>query len=489
MSAPNAMSAENPAEGGILRGRLSDVGLPTVLAVLRETRRTGMVSLVNAGVRKSIYFLDGRLVFAASSLTQDRLGEVLLRGGKISADEYLRLSQRIRGGQRLGKALVESGVLSPKDLWWAIEHQIKEIVWSIFNWEDGYFHFEEDDLPRREKITFDLDVTIVGNVGFESSSYHLGLAYLKVGRNQEAARELEAALGMMGMRRETRLKEPMVLIQAAIAYVEMGNFKAARQKVDLALEREPSDPDAYYILGRAAREQGEEDVAAKAFAAALEIDRDHPEANIALAEWRVAQGKTELAQENLRHASHGTTENFEILMSLGALAFRLGDLDEAEESFIQALARRPTNEDARFNLGTIQLAQRKYADAIENLHSLTMRPEPHDEASFNLALALQYTEDYAEAREVLEILLERNRDFEGASFSLAIVSEAMGDVVAAETAYREAIRKRPQFVPALLNLAALLERLDRPDEARSTLELPLDEEQAQAIREAIQSLE
>lgn len=158
MSSSNAMSAENPAEPGTLRGRLSDVGLPTVLSVLRENGRTGMVSLVNAGVRKSIYFLEGRLVFAASSLTQDRLGEVLLRGGKISADEYLRLSQRIRGGQRLGKALVESGVLSPKDLWWAIEQQVKEIVWSIFNWEDGYFHFDEDDLPRREKITFDLDV-------------------------------------------------------------------------------------------------------------------------------------------------------------------------------------------------------------------------------------------------------------------------------------------------------------------------------------------
>jgi hypothetical protein len=152
------MSAENPPESGTLRGRLSDVGLPTVLSVLQDNGRTGMVSLVNAGVRKSIYFLEGRLVFAASSLTQDRLGEVLLRGGKISADEYLRLSQRIRGGQRLGKALVESGVLSPKDLWWAIEQQVKEIVWSIFNWEDGYFHFDEDDLPRREKITFDLDV-------------------------------------------------------------------------------------------------------------------------------------------------------------------------------------------------------------------------------------------------------------------------------------------------------------------------------------------
>ncbi len=158
MSASNTMSAENPAGRGALRGRLSDVGLPSVMSLLQESGRTGVLSLVNAGVRKSVYFLDGKLVFAASSLTQDRLGEVLLRGGKISADEYLRLSQRIRGGQRLGKALVESGVLSPKNLWWAIEQQVKEIVWSIFNWEDGYFHFEDDELPKREKITFDLDV-------------------------------------------------------------------------------------------------------------------------------------------------------------------------------------------------------------------------------------------------------------------------------------------------------------------------------------------
>lgn len=170
MSASNTLSASNPAEGGGLRGRLSDVGLPSVMELLQRTSRTGVLSLVNAGVRKSIYFLDGKLVFASSSLTQDRLGEVLLRGGKITADEYLRLSQRIRGRTRLGKSLVESGVLSPKDLWWAIEQQVKEIVWSIFDWEDGYFHFEDDDLPRREKITFDLDVEKLVVEGIRRSS-------------------------------------------------------------------------------------------------------------------------------------------------------------------------------------------------------------------------------------------------------------------------------------------------------------------------------
>lgn len=158
MSASNRLSADKAAERGSLRGRLSDVGLPSVLSLLQQSGRTGVLSLVNAGVRKSVYFLDGKLVFAGSSSSQDRLGEVLLRGGRISAEEYLRLSQRIRGGQRLGKALVEGGILSPRDLWWAIEQQVKEIVWSIFNWEDGYFNFDDDELPRKEKITFDLDV-------------------------------------------------------------------------------------------------------------------------------------------------------------------------------------------------------------------------------------------------------------------------------------------------------------------------------------------
>ena len=158
MKTSEVTRVEELAKAGALRGRLSAVSFPQLLAFLHSSKRTGVLSLVNAGVRKSVYFKDGRVVFAGSSLTQDRLGEVLLRGGKISADEYLKLSNRIRGGQRLGKALVEGRVLSPKDLWWAIEQQIREIIWSLFTWEDGFFQLEEDDRPIREKITLDLDV-------------------------------------------------------------------------------------------------------------------------------------------------------------------------------------------------------------------------------------------------------------------------------------------------------------------------------------------
>lgn len=158
MSAFEVTSAEELTKGGTLRGRLSDVSLPEMLIFLKVSQKTGVLSFVQTGVRKALFFLEGRVVFAASSLSQDRLGEVLLRGGKISADEYLRLSQRIRGGQRLGKAMIESGVLAPRDLWWGIEQQVREIVWSLFSWEEGSFQFEESDRPRGEKITINLEV-------------------------------------------------------------------------------------------------------------------------------------------------------------------------------------------------------------------------------------------------------------------------------------------------------------------------------------------
>ena len=158
MSTFEVTSAEELTKGGTLRGRLADVSLPEVLVFLKVSEKTGVLSVVQTGVRKALYFLDGNVVFAASSLSQDRLGEVLLRGGRISADEYLQLSQRIRGGQRLGKALIESGVLAPRDLWWGIEQQVREIVWNLFTWEEGSFQFEESDRPRGEKITINLEV-------------------------------------------------------------------------------------------------------------------------------------------------------------------------------------------------------------------------------------------------------------------------------------------------------------------------------------------
>ncbi len=143
---------------GGLRGQLRELPLPDILQHLRLSDSTGVLSLVSGGARKALYLKSGRVVFASSNLPNDRLGEILIREGKITVDEYEASIRAITKGKRQGKVLVEMGALSPKDLWEGVQAQVREIVFSIFLWEEGQFHFEESSLPDNERITVDLDV-------------------------------------------------------------------------------------------------------------------------------------------------------------------------------------------------------------------------------------------------------------------------------------------------------------------------------------------
>jgi hypothetical protein len=143
---------------GGLRGQLTQLPLPDILEQLRASKSTGILSLVSGGARKAIYLKEGRVVFGSSNLPNDRLGEILIRDGKITVEEYETSIKAISKGKRQGKVLVEMGALSPKDLWEGVQFQVQEIVYSLFQWDEGQFHFEESSLPEKERITVDLDI-------------------------------------------------------------------------------------------------------------------------------------------------------------------------------------------------------------------------------------------------------------------------------------------------------------------------------------------
>jgi hypothetical protein len=144
---------------GGLKGELAELPLPDILQHLRSSQATGILSVVSGTARKSLYVKSGQVVFASSNLPSDRLGEVLIREGKISVEQYEASVKAISRGRRQGKVLVEMGALSPKDLWAGVQDQVREIVYSMFLWEEGQFHFEESLLPEKERITVDLDIT------------------------------------------------------------------------------------------------------------------------------------------------------------------------------------------------------------------------------------------------------------------------------------------------------------------------------------------
>lgn len=143
---------------GGLKGDLAELTLPEILQHLRLSKATGVLTVTHGGAKKSLYVKGGRVVFASSNLPNDRLGELLLREGKITVEEYEASIKAISKGKRQGKALVEMGALSPKDLWEGVQLQVREIIYPMFQWEEGQFHFEESQAPEKERITVDVDI-------------------------------------------------------------------------------------------------------------------------------------------------------------------------------------------------------------------------------------------------------------------------------------------------------------------------------------------
>lgn len=148
-----------------LRGNLRDDSLPKILVQLNRKRATGTLSVSTPNVTKKIYLVKGDAIFASSSYDDDRLGEMLLKAGKITVEQYDKSVEILKATKkRQGAILVELGYLTPKDLFWGVKYQVREIIYSLFQLEGGEYEFVEGDVPTQEVITLKMSM---GNLIYE----------------------------------------------------------------------------------------------------------------------------------------------------------------------------------------------------------------------------------------------------------------------------------------------------------------------------------
>ena len=153
-----------------LQGSLAERDFASLVQALHEKRWTGTLTLTQAGIGKSITVQEGRLVFASSSSPDDRLGELLLRRGKLTLKQFSDASRAIAPGKRLGAILIEQGALAPKDLVRSVVDQTQEILYSAFQWTEGQYRLQEGPISA-EAITLKIstpDVILEGIRRIES---------------------------------------------------------------------------------------------------------------------------------------------------------------------------------------------------------------------------------------------------------------------------------------------------------------------------------
>ncbi|HET8798398.1 MAG TPA: DUF4388 domain-containing protein [Thermoanaerobaculia bacterium] len=130
-----------------LEGTLRDFSLADIFQLIGLQRKTGVLTLRSKDDTVTVTFLDGKVV-GADSLNrrlENRLGTVLIRTGYLTQDQLNRaLEIQKETLQRLGFILTHYGIISHDSLREAIQLQIMQIVYRLFRWKDGDYHFSQE---------------------------------------------------------------------------------------------------------------------------------------------------------------------------------------------------------------------------------------------------------------------------------------------------------------------------------------------------------
>lgn len=147
---------------------------------------SGVVAVSSGDLTKGLYFRRGRFVFAASTVEDDKLGEFLVRTGRISRKQFAAALEAAQApGKRLGQALVEIGAVNDLDLEDLVAEQLHMIALSAFRWTAG------------TALTEDVEEPIPADLALPLSTERL---LLEGARTYPDPRRLEQALGDLDRR-------------------------------------------------------------------------------------------------------------------------------------------------------------------------------------------------------------------------------------------------------------------------------------------------
>ncbi len=147
-----------------LEGTLHDFSLSDIFQLIGLQRKTGVLTLRSKEDVVTVSFLDGKVVGADSlnKRLEDRLGQVLLKTGTVTKPELdAALKTQMETLERLGHILIERSVISREELKKAFEQQILQIIYRVFRWQDGDYHFSQE-------TSVDYDAELVTAMGSES---------------------------------------------------------------------------------------------------------------------------------------------------------------------------------------------------------------------------------------------------------------------------------------------------------------------------------
>jgi len=129
------------------QGSIDDIFTPRLVAGLHLREFEGMLRLTLPDAIKVLYFKKGEIASAASNAEPDRLANILMHEGRLTAEQLDLARARLQAGASLGKVLIEMGFLTPTELLQGARQQVRIIMASCFAATSGNYELVPGPLP------------------------------------------------------------------------------------------------------------------------------------------------------------------------------------------------------------------------------------------------------------------------------------------------------------------------------------------------------
>jgi curved DNA-binding protein CbpA len=151
------------AQRTAFRGFLAETPLPQVLRRIFLEGLKGTLTLVRGDETRHLFFEKGELRTATSSREGQRIGAFLKRRGWITDQDLSWALETVakQGRARLGKILLEKGLVSRQVLDAEMRRLVEEIVFSTFEWGDGEYRFQSSTGVLDPDVALTLSTAVV----------------------------------------------------------------------------------------------------------------------------------------------------------------------------------------------------------------------------------------------------------------------------------------------------------------------------------------
>jgi len=151
-----------------------------------------------------------------------------------------------------------------------------------------------------------------------------------------------------------------------------GDLSKAGTCCQQALDQDPENPQAHFLVGLVALEAPDRPNAHRAFKSVVKLDPDHAAAWSQLARLNASEGRVKLAEQALLETRRLKPTDPAILDTIGTVLTQLGEYDAAKAFFARATTSAPNTPQYMMNLannlvflGEIETAKAIFSDVID----------------------------------------------------------------------------------------------------------------------------